>query len=72
MGVVVVARDASTNTDPHPQPLPTRGRGIHRACGAAIELLAAHYGTYSAARAAPAFARVIVSHTRAGVAGMSM
>src|SRR5215471_10475609 len=35
-GVVVVARDASTNVDPHPQPLPTRGRGAHRVRGAIV------------------------------------
>ena len=28
-GVVVVARDVSVNCYPHPQPLPTRGRGAH-------------------------------------------
>src|SRR6185312_4964507 len=28
-GVVVVAGGVSSNTDPHPQPLPTRGRGAH-------------------------------------------
>src|SRR5262249_50838341 len=30
--VVVVARGVSTNCDPHPQPLPTRGRGADRVC----------------------------------------
>src|SRR6478735_8964084 len=29
-GVVVGSRDVSANTYPHPQPLPTRGRGAHR------------------------------------------
>src|SRR5262249_60410495 len=33
-GVVVVARGVSTDSDPHPQPLPTRGRGVHQACTA--------------------------------------
>src|SRR3954452_4111998 len=35
-GVVVVARDVSANCYPHPQPLPTRGGGAHRACGNCI------------------------------------
>ena len=30
MGVVVVAQAMSANNDPHPQPLPTRGRGADR------------------------------------------
>ena len=33
VGVAVVARDVPTNNDPHPQPLPTRGRGAHRVRG---------------------------------------
>jgi hypothetical protein len=33
VGVMVVGRGVSTNCDPHPQPLPTRGRGAHRVRG---------------------------------------
>ena len=31
-GVAVVSRETSANCYPHPQPLPTRGRGAHRLC----------------------------------------
>src|SRR5437764_8581863 len=30
------ANVGATNSYPHPQPLPTRGRGAHRACGAPV------------------------------------
>ena len=36
VGVVGVARGVSDNNDPHPQPLPTRGRGADRVRGAFV------------------------------------
>src|SRR6266699_951703 len=34
VGVVVIARAVSTNRDPHPQPLPTKGGGEQSECAA--------------------------------------
>src|SRR5262245_25109668 len=36
VGIEVVERDSRQNCDPHPQPLPTRGRGAHRIRGADV------------------------------------
>jgi len=33
---VHVGNADAANCDPHPQPLPTRGRGAHRVCGAIL------------------------------------
>src|SRR5262249_21688790 len=47
VGVVVVARSACTNMDPHPQPLPTRGRGADRVRGRVMRSPSPRYSLFA-------------------------